>query len=130
MASIFTRILKGELPCLKVAENEHTICIFPIAPISVGHSMVIPKLEVNHWPDVPEPYYQAVFAQAKLIAPALQKATGAPRIGLIVQGWEVPHFHLHMVPMWKAADLDFKWAKERSKEEMQDMLEKIKKCLL
>lgn len=130
MASIFTRIINGELPCMKVEEDELTLCIFPIAPIYVGHTMVIPKLEVNHWLDVPEPYYQAVFAKAKIIGPAVQKATNAPRIGALVQGWEVPHFHLHLVPMWKAADLDFKWAKERSKEEMETMLALIKNFLI
>ena len=129
MPTVFTKILSGELPCYKVYEDELTLSFFSIEPINLGHTLVIPKVEVDRWFELPEPHYSRVFKNAKFIASAIQQATDAPRIGTIIQGWEVNHFHFHMVPMWSAAELSFSNAKKRTPEEFQDMLKKVLKYL-
>lgn len=125
MASIFTKIIKGELPCYKIHEDGETISILTIEPIHLGHTMVIPKMEVNHWFDVPPDIYTQVGLNAQKIAKAIQQATGCPRVGTIVAGFEVPHYHLHLVPAWSIPDLDFKKASKRPEEEMKAIQQKI-----
>jgi len=119
MASIFTQIIEGKLPCYKLFENEFVISFLTIDPIQLGHSLVVPKIEVNHIIDVEEPYYLEVFKAAKPISRAIFRATGCKRIGSLVQGFEVPHFHYHLVPMYDPSDLSFSKAKRRSDDEMQ-----------
>lgn len=125
MASIFTRIINGEIPCYKIYENEYTFAFLDINPINPGHTLIVPKIETDHFLDVPEPYYSAVFTTAKNIGRAIQEATESKRIGSVILGWDVPHFHLHLVPMNTPGDLDFSRAKGRSKEEMEEIREKI-----
>lgn len=125
MASVFTKIINGELPSYKIFEDEKTISILTIDPISLGHTLVIPKLEVNHWFDVPPDIYTQVGLNAQRIAKAIKKATDCPRVGTIVAGFEVPHYHLHLIPAWSIPDLDFKRASRRSEEEMKQIQEKI-----
>lgn len=125
MASVFTKIINGELPSYKIFEDEKTISILTIDPISLGHTLVIPKLEVNHWFDVPADIYTQVGLNAQRIAKAIIKATDCPRVGTIVAGFEVPHYHLHLVPAWSIPDLDFKRASRRSDQEMKQIQEKI-----
>ncbi len=129
MASIFTKIIKGEIPSYKVYENEHCLAFLDIQPIHSGHTLVVPKIEVDHFSDLPEPYYSAVFQAAKILSKAIGKATGCPRVGAAIVGFEVPHFHYHLVPLWGPADLNFKNAKKQTAEEMQDMQVRIKKAL-
>lgn len=125
MASVFTKIIKGELPSYKIHEDEKTISILTIEPISLGHTLVIPKMEVNHWFDVPPDIYTQCGLNAQKIAKAIIQATGCPRVGTIVAGFEVPHYHLHLVPAWSIPDLDFKRAKKHSDQEMREIQEKI-----
>jgi histidine triad (HIT) family protein len=125
MASVFTRILKGELPCYKIHEDEYTFSFLTLGQVQVGHTLVIPKTEVDHFFDVPEPYYSAVFKTAKLLAPALLKTTGAKRIGTCVVGLEVPHFHYHMIPISQMSDFNFSLAKELPAEKMKEIQQKI-----
>ena len=125
MTSIFTKIINGEIPCYKVFEDEHTFAFLDINPINIGHTLVIPKIEVDYFLDVPEPYYSAVFNNAKIIANAIHKASGCKRVGTIIAGWDVPHFHYHLIPMNSHEDLDFKKGKKRTEEEMKDILNKI-----
>lgn len=129
MAGIFMKIINGELPSYKIHEDEHTYSFLSIAPVQLGHALVIPKVEIDYAFDVPEPYYSAVFKTAKYIAPALKEVTGCPRVGTAILGFEVPHFHYHLIPMWKISDLDFSKARERTREEMQDVCDKIVKAL-
>jgi len=126
MASIFTRIIKGELPCYKIYEDEYTIAFLSIQPIHLGHTLVVPKLEIDHHLDCPEPYYSRVFLNAQKIGKAILKATGAKRVGTSIIGLEVPHFHYHLLPIWSAEDMDFRRSKSRSEKEMQEMAEKIR----
>lgn len=125
MASIFTRILKGELPAYKIHEDEYTFAILAMDQVNLGHTLVIPKLEVDSFMDLPEPHYSAVFKNAQMIAKAIKKATNCPRVGTIIAGFEVPHFHYHLIPAWSIPDLSFSRAQRRTPEEMADIQKKI-----
>jgi len=125
MSSIFTKIINNELPAYRIFENDKVISFLTIEPIQLGHTLVIPKTEIDHWMDVSEEEYTEVYKQAKVIAKAIQKATGSTRVAQAVVGLEVPHFHLHLIPMWDPTDLDFRKAKPSTKEEMQMIQEKI-----
>lgn len=125
MASVFTKIINGELPCYKIHEDDLTFSFLALDQVSLGHTLVIPKQEVNHWFDVPERTYAQVGANAQKIAKAVQAATGCPRVGTIVAGFEVPHYHLHLIPAWSIPDLDFKRAQRRSDQEMLEIQKKI-----
>ncbi|PIS12152.1 MAG: HIT family protein [Bdellovibrio sp. CG10_big_fil_rev_8_21_14_0_10_47_8] len=125
MASIFTNIIQGELPSYKILEDELTISILTIEPIHLGHTLVIPKLEVNHWFDVPEKDYVQVSLNAQKVAKAIQKATGCPRVLTAAVGFEVQHYHLHLIPAWSMADLSFSKAQKRSDGEMKEIQQKI-----
>ena len=129
MSSVFTKIINQELPCYKIYENDLIISFLTIEPTQLGHSLIVPKKEIDHWLDVEEPYFSEIFKYSKVIGKAIQKATMAPRIGTEIQGWEVPHFHLHIIPMWRPSDLDLRNAKPRSKEEMEAIQTKIVSCL-
>jgi histidine triad (HIT) family protein len=125
MASVFTKIINGELPCYKIHEDDLTFSFLALDQVSLGHTLVIPKQEINHWFDVPERTYAQVGANAQKIAKAVQAATGCPRVGTIVAGFEVPHYHLHLIPAWSIPDLDFKRAQRRSDQEMLEIQKKI-----
>lgn len=126
MASIFTRIIQGELPSYKIHEDELTYSFLALDQVSPGHTLVIPKQEVNHWFDCPEAIYTRVHMNAQKIARAIQKSTNCPRVGQMVAGFEVPHYHVHLIPAWSIPDLDFKRAQRLKPEEML----KIQKDLL
>lgn len=125
MASVFTKIINGEIPSYKIYEDEHTYAFLDINPINIGHTLIVPKIEVDYFLDVPEPYYSTVFKNAKFISQAIHKATECKRIGTIIAGWDVPHFHYHLIPMNEFGDLDFKKGKQRSQEEMKEIQNKI-----
>ncbi len=125
MASIFTKIISGELPSFKIHEDELTISILALDQVNPGHVLVIPKQEVNHWFDVPAEAYTRVGLNAQRIAKALIKVTQAPRVGTIVAGFEVPHYHLHLIPAWSIPEIDFKRAKRLSDAEMKELQQKI-----
>ena len=125
MSSIFTKIINNELPAFRVFENDQIISFLTIEPIHLGHTLVIPKTEVDHWMDVHDDEDLEVYKQAKVIAKAIKQATGSTRVAQAVVGLEVPHFHLHLIPMWSPSDLDFKKARPSSNEEMKLMQEKI-----
>lgn len=129
MPTLFTKILSGTLPSYKVYEDEHCAAFLDIRPIHSGHTLVVPRFEADHFTEVPEPYYSAVFQAAKRIGKALLEATGAPRVGTAVVGFEVPHFHYHLVPIWSPTDLNFSHAKEAKPEELAAMQAKIKEAL-
>lgn len=119
MASIFTKIINGELPCYKIFEDDQTISFLAIDQVTQGHTLVVPKVEVDHWTDVPEDVFLKVQSNAMLIARAVQKYTEAPRILTATIGFEVPHYHLHLVPGKKLSDLDFTKGKRLSADDME-----------
>jgi histidine triad (HIT) family protein len=124
MSSIFTKIINGEIPSFKIYEDEHIFAFLDIRPVKPGHTLIVPKVEVDYFVDVPEPYYSAVFNAAKIIAPAIQQATGCTRVSTIVMGFDVPHFHCHLVPTDSVEDIRQSGV-QTSKEELQLMQEKI-----
>lgn len=125
MPTLFSKIIRGEIPSFKVYENEHVYAFLDINPVNSGHTLIVPKIEVDHFLDVPEPHYSAVFQAAKVIGRALQEVTGCPRVGTAVVGFEVPHFHYHLVPLWSLRDLDFSRGKKASPEELKAMQGRI-----
>lgn len=125
MASVFTKIINGELPSYKIHEDDLTYSFLALDQINLGHVLVIPKQEVNHWFDTPVDSYARVSVNSQKIAKAIKQATDCPRVGIMVAGFEVPHYHVHLIPAWSIPDLDFKKAKRFSDLEMKTIQEKI-----
>ncbi len=111
MASIFSKIIAGEIPCYKIAENEHFFAFLDIFPLREGHVLVVPKTEVDKLFDVDDQLLSEWLVFAKPIAKAIEKAFPCNRCGLSVIGMEVPHAHMHLVPIDSADDLNFTRAK-------------------
>ena len=107
MASIFSRIVAGEIPCYKVAEDDNYFAFLDIAPVAPGHTLVIPKKEVDYIFDLTDEEYLGLMAFARKVATALQKSMPCKRIGVAVMGMEVPHTHVHLVPINKESDMNF-----------------------
>lgn len=105
--TIFTKIINGELPSYKIAENEKFYAFLDINPLVEGHTLVIPKQEVDKFFDMPEDYLSEILVFARPIASAIEKAFPCNRCGISVVGIEVPHAHMHMVPLNSADDLNF-----------------------
>ncbi len=107
MASIFTRIINGEVPAHKVAEDETFLAFLDISPLKAGHTLVISKKEMDYIFDLDSDTYQRLWAFAKRVASAVEKTVPCKRIGIAVIGLEVPHAHIHLVPLDNIGDLDF-----------------------
>ncbi len=126
MASIFTRIVKGEIPCFKVAEDDHYLAFLDISPLAKGHTLVIPKQEVDYIFDLDDQSYTGLFRFAKKVAKAIKEVVPCTKIGIAVIGLEVPHTHVHLVPINDVGDLDFKREKlSLPKEEMEALCQAI-----
>ena len=125
MASVFTKILSGELPSYKIYEDDTVFSFLALDQVKLGHTLVIPKKEVDHWIDVPEKDYLHVQKVALRIGKAIQKATNCKKVFQTVIGLEVLHFHLHLIPGWQMSDLNFAHAKRHSAAEMKDIQKKI-----
>ena len=107
MATIFSRIVAGEIPCYKVAENERFFAFLDIAPLAKGHTLVIPKREVDYFYDLEDDELQEMIVFAKSIAKKIKATTGCTKVATVVLGLEVPHAHIHLVPMNTENDVDF-----------------------
>ncbi len=108
MATIFSRIVAGEIPCYKVAENDKFFAFLDIAPLAKGHTLVIPKREVDYFYDMEDDELQEMIVFTKSIAKKIQATTGCIKVATVVLGLEVPHAHIHLVPMNTENDVDFK----------------------
>ena len=108
MATIFSRIVKGEIPCYKIAEDERFFAFMDINPVSVGHTLVIPKREDDYIFNLEDDEIGAMMVFAKKVAKAIEKAVPCKRIGVAVIGLEVPHAHIHLIPISQEGDMDFK----------------------
>ena len=108
MATIFSRIVAGEIPCYKVAENDKFFAFLDIAPLAKGHTLVIPKREVDYFYDLEDEELQEMSLFAKSIAKKIKATTGCIKVATVVLGLEVPHAHIHLVPMNTENDVDFK----------------------
>jgi histidine triad (HIT) family protein len=107
MASIFTKIVNGEIPCYKVAEDEQYLAFLDIFPIATGHLLVIPKSETDYLFDMDDPNYSGLMLFSKRVAIALKKAVPCKKVGVAVLGLEVPHAHIHLIPLNSESDIDF-----------------------
>jgi histidine triad (HIT) family protein len=124
--TIFSKIINGEIPCYKIKENENFIAFLDVFPLVKGHVLVVPKIEIDKMFDLPENYLQDILLFAKPIAAAIEKSFNCRRCGISVIGLEVPHAHMHLVPMNSADDLNFTREKLKvAEEEMKDIQEKI-----
>jgi histidine triad (HIT) family protein len=124
--TIFSKIIAGEIPCYKIAEDEKFFSFLDINPLVEGHTLVIPKLEIDNFFDIPDEYMQKIFLFASPIAKAIEKSFNCNRCGISVIGLEVPHAHVHLVPINKADDLNFTRKKlNPSKEQLKAAQQKI-----
>ncbi len=131
MASIFSKIVDGTIPCYKVAEDENHLAFLDINPLAKGHTLVIPKKEVDYIFDLDDESYAALFAFSKRVAAAIEKQISCERIGVSVIGLEVPHAHVHLVPINKIHDLDFtKKRVEMSQDAFSDLASSIASSFL
>lgn len=109
--SVFSKIISGEIPCHKIAESEKFIAFLDIEPLVTGHVLVVPKIEVNKIFDVPDDYLAEMLVFAKPIAHAIENSFDCKRCGISVIGLEVPHAHMHLIPINSSSDLNFTRAK-------------------
>ena len=127
MATIFSRIVAGEIPCHKVAEDEEFFAFLDINPVAKGHTLVIPKAEVDYLFDIDDPKLGRMMAFAKRVARAQEAAIPCKRVGLAVLGLEVPHAHIHLVPITKESDMYFGGKKlSLSQEELAEIAKQIR----
>ena len=125
MASIFTKIINGEIPCYKIAENDHFIAFLDVNPNAKGHTLVVPKKEVNKLFDLDTDTYTELMSFSREIGIALEKAIPCKRIGMSVIGLEVPHVHVHLIPLQAMEDIQFNKKEKISTEEMQEIANTI-----
>jgi histidine triad (HIT) family protein len=127
MASIFSRIVAGEIPCHRVAEDEHFLAFLDIQPLAHGHTLVIPKMEVDRFFDMPQDLLAGINPFARDVAQKIERAVPCKRVGLAVIGLEVPHAHMHLIPLQSVSDINFERPKlEVSSEELAAMAERIR----
>jgi histidine triad (HIT) family protein len=122
MPGIFSRIVKGEIPCFKVAEDESHLAFLDIQPVSTGHVLVIPKIEIDYVFDMETEAYASLWIFARKVAVAVKQAVPCVKVGVSVIGLEVPHAHIHLVPMQTMADMNFSRPKlQPNAEELEEM---------
>ncbi len=127
MSTLFTKIVKGEVPAYKVAENSQFLAFLDIRPNARGHVLCIPKKEVDKIWDLEEEMYQELMRFARSVAIALEKTVPCKRVGVAVVGLEVPHTHVHLIPLNSMKDMDFSNNVEMSEEEFKKLAEEIGK---
>lgn len=127
MATIFTKIVNGEIPCYKIAENDKFLAFLDIMPLTKGHTLVIPKQEIDYIFDVDDNLLAEMIVFAKKVAKAVDAAIDCKRVGVAVIGLEVPHCHIHLCPLNSMADINFENPKlEVPANEMVQIADKIK----
>lgn len=129
MPSIFTKIINGEIPCYKLAENDRFIAFLDIRPQAKGHALVVPKQEVDYIFDQPDEVLSEMLLFARPVAKAIEAVVPCKRIGLAVVGLEVPHTHLHLIPINQVSDLSFKAPVDISSEELDRLAAQIRESL-
>ena len=126
MASVFSKIVAGEIPCYKIAENDEFLAFLDINPLFEGHTLVIPKREVDYYFDLEDDELARMNVFAKKIAQRLKSVTSCKKVAVVVMGLEVPHAHIHLIPMNSERDVDF--SKEKLKftpEHFSRIVEKV-----
>ncbi len=126
MATIFTKIIRGEIPCYKIAGDDKYFAFLDINPLRAGHTLIVPKLETDYIFDLDDQYLSGMMVFSKKVAAAIREVFPCNRIGVAILGLEVPHAHIHLVPMDTMEDINFKNPKLKfSPEEFKDMAAKI-----
>lgn len=125
MASIFTKIINGEIPCYKVAEDANFIAFLDVNPNAKGHTLCVPKQEINKIFDMEEEHYLALMKFSRKVAKALEKTVDCKRIGVSVIGLEVPHVHVHLIPLNDMSEMTFKHKVSLSQEEFENLAKEI-----
>ena len=125
MASIFTKIINGEIPCYKVAEDDNFFAFLDINPNAKGHTLCVPKKEVNKIFDLDEKTYNGLMTFSRKVAKALEKVVECERIGMTVIGLEVPHVHVHLIPLTTMEDARFTTKASLKKEEFEALAKAI-----
>ncbi len=125
--SIFTKIIKGEIPCYKIAEDDRFIAFLDVFPIKKGHTLVVPKVQIDYLFDLDDSLLSDLMIFAKKVAQKMQSAISCERIGIAVIGLEVPHAHIHLVPLDTVGDIDFSQPKlQLSAKEMTEIADSIR----
>ncbi len=120
MASIFSKVVKGDIPCYKIAEDDHFLAFLDIFPLAKGHTLVIPKIEVDYIFDLDQRHLEDILPFARKVAKGIEKSVSCKRIGMAVLGLEVPHAHIHLIPINDLGDINFSNPKlEFTQEEFQ-----------
>jgi histidine triad (HIT) family protein len=131
MASIFTKIVRGEIPCYKIAEDENYLAFLDINPLARGHTLVIPKEEIDYLFDLDDELLASMNVFAKKVALAIDKVSDCKRVGVAVLGLEVPHAHIHLIPINGLYDIEFSRPKLKlSQEEFEEIAERIRSALV
>ncbi|MAL21433.1 MAG: HIT family protein [Crocinitomicaceae bacterium] len=125
--SIFTKIIKGEIPCYKIAEDDRFIAFLDVFPIKKGHTLVVPKVQIDYLFDLDDSLLSDLMIFAKKVSQKMQSAISCERIGIAVIGLEVPHAHIHLVPLDTVGDIDFSQPKlQLSAKEMTEIADSIR----
>ncbi len=131
MASIFTKIIKGEIPCYKIAEDESYFAFLDINPLKAGHTLVVPKKEIDYFFDLDDDQLKGIIVFSKKVAAAIKAAFPCNRIGIAILGLDVPHAHIHLVPMDSMEDINFRKPKLKfTSEEFQAIAKKIQEKIV
>jgi histidine triad (HIT) family protein len=131
MATIFTKIIKGEIPCYKIAEDENYFAFLDINPLRAGHTLIVPKSETDYIFDLDDDYLAGMIIFSKKIAVAIKSVIPCNRIGVAILGLEVPHAHIHLVPMETMEDINFKNPKLKfTTEEFKDIATRISRMVI
>jgi len=129
MATVFTRIINGELPGRFVYTDDLVVAFLSIMPLTAGHTLVVPRQEVDQWTDADEPLLHHSMDVARRIGNAAKQAFGAPRAGLVIAGLEVPHLHVHVFPAWSLEDFSFARAKPATDAELDEAAARLRTAL-
>lgn len=129
MSTIFSKIIAGEIPCYKIAEDDRHFAFLDINPVAPGHTLVVPKQEVSYLFDLDDEAYSALQLFAKRVAEGLKEAMPCKRVGVTVIGLEVPHAHIHLIPINTERDMDFTHKTTFPGEEMESMATAIREAV-
>ncbi len=129
MPTLFTRIIDGDIPGTFVWRDDAVVAFLSINPLNPGHTLVVPRREIDHWIDCPDDLRDRLFSVAQSVGRAVDEAWRPAKVALLAVGLEVPHLHLHVVPIWGMGDVDFSRAGSATREELEDAAARIRERL-